>query len=254
MGKNKVKFYAVKNGRTPGIYNTWDECKEQVNGYSNAVFKSFETKEDAIAYLNNERKPIVYMEIEKSAEKTETPSKDIKKKGKRTQKEAKELTCIEEQLSLYDKAENNVGENLPGPDVPIAYVDGSYNIKTQTYGSGVIILYKGEEIRMSCSGNNTELATMRNVAGEIKAAEMVFDWALENRIKEVHIYYDYKGIAAWCNSTWKTNKDGTQAFRAHFLEVSKVVKIVFHKVKGHSGDTYNDIADSIAKEASGVSS
>ena len=29
-----AKFYAVKEGKKPGIYHTWDECKEQVNGYS----------------------------------------------------------------------------------------------------------------------------------------------------------------------------------------------------------------------------
>jgi len=24
------KFYAVKNGKTPGIFETWDECKKSV--------------------------------------------------------------------------------------------------------------------------------------------------------------------------------------------------------------------------------
>ena len=28
-----AKFYAVKEGKKPGIYMSWDECKEQVNGY-----------------------------------------------------------------------------------------------------------------------------------------------------------------------------------------------------------------------------
>ncbi|MCT7689522.1 MAG: RNase H1/viroplasmin domain-containing protein, partial [Lactobacillus crispatus] len=27
-----MKFYAVKKGRTPGIYRTWDAAKEQVDG------------------------------------------------------------------------------------------------------------------------------------------------------------------------------------------------------------------------------
>lgn len=26
-----MKFYAVKKGRTPGIYRTWDEAKKQVD-------------------------------------------------------------------------------------------------------------------------------------------------------------------------------------------------------------------------------
>lgn len=52
----KVKFYAVKNGRNPGIYNTWDECKAQVDGFSGAVYKSFSTKDEAIAYISDERR------------------------------------------------------------------------------------------------------------------------------------------------------------------------------------------------------
>ena len=42
-----MKYYAVKNGRNPGIYMTWDDCKKQVDGYSKAEFKSFKTLEEA---------------------------------------------------------------------------------------------------------------------------------------------------------------------------------------------------------------
>ena len=38
----KKKFYAVQNGRVPGVYLTWDECKKQVDGYSGASYKSFQ--------------------------------------------------------------------------------------------------------------------------------------------------------------------------------------------------------------------
>jgi ribonuclease HI len=48
----KSKFYAVRKGRKPGIYNTWDECKEQVLGFSGADYKSFTSLEEANAYLN----------------------------------------------------------------------------------------------------------------------------------------------------------------------------------------------------------
>ncbi len=41
------KFYAVKNGRKIGIFLTWNECKEQIDGFSSAVYKSFPTREEA---------------------------------------------------------------------------------------------------------------------------------------------------------------------------------------------------------------
>ena len=48
MGK---KFYAVKNGKTPGIYDTWDECKENVSGFPGAEYKSFKTLEEAKEFM-----------------------------------------------------------------------------------------------------------------------------------------------------------------------------------------------------------
>lgn len=47
------KFYAVKVGRKPGIYLSWEECKAQVNGYSGAVYKSFGTKTEAQGFMED---------------------------------------------------------------------------------------------------------------------------------------------------------------------------------------------------------
>lgn len=40
----KKKFYAVRVGRVPGIYESWEECKINTHGFSGSVFKSFKTK------------------------------------------------------------------------------------------------------------------------------------------------------------------------------------------------------------------
>ena len=40
-------FYAVVEGRKPGIYHDWVSTKAQVDGYPRAVFKSFKTMEEA---------------------------------------------------------------------------------------------------------------------------------------------------------------------------------------------------------------
>ena len=45
MGKNK--FYVVWNGVSPGIYTSWTDCKLQINGFEGAVYKSFDTREEA---------------------------------------------------------------------------------------------------------------------------------------------------------------------------------------------------------------
>ena len=76
--------------------------------------------------------------------------------------------------------------------------------------------------------------------------------AMEHDRKELVIYHDYEGIAKWCLGEWKANKEGTKAYKAFYDAVSRQIQITFVKVKGHSGDTYNEMADRLAKEALGL--
>ena len=50
-----MKYYAVAKGRKTGIYTTWGDCQKQVNGYSGAVFKSFETEGEAKRFMSGNR-------------------------------------------------------------------------------------------------------------------------------------------------------------------------------------------------------
>ncbi|MCM1022113.1 MAG: ribonuclease H family protein [Muribaculum sp.] len=44
---SKRKFYVVWDGFAPGIYDTWEECQQQVVGYPNAKYKSFASQTEA---------------------------------------------------------------------------------------------------------------------------------------------------------------------------------------------------------------
>ena len=71
----KQKFYVVWNGVHPGIYDRWEDCKLQVLGYENAVYKSFETLGEAreayenghVAYRQSPVRKIVDFPESKSA-------------------------------------------------------------------------------------------------------------------------------------------------------------------------------------------
>ena len=192
-----MKYYAVRNGRKIGIFETWEQCKAQVDGFSGAEYKSFTKKEDAQNYLTGE-------------------------------------------------------DMVTNPSGTVAYVDGSYNIETCEFSYGAVI-FTGEEMKtFSEKFSDPEMATMRNVAGEIKGSEFVMRYCLENGISEVAIYYDYEGISAWAEGRWKTNKHGTIAYKEFYDEIKGKLKVSFEKVKGHSGDTYNDMADRLAKDALGI--
>lgn len=140
----------------------------------------------------------------------------------------------------------------PSTDVIVAYVDGSYDVKTHRYGSGLVILWKGQKQTFSFMGDVPQLAQMRNVAGEIVGAQKAMEFAVENKAKKLIIYYDYEGIEKWCTGAWKAKKEGTQMYVRAYEALKKQVIIEFVKVMAHTGDKYNEEADILAKSAIGL--
>ena len=46
-------FYSVHKGKQPGIYSNWNECKQNIDGYSKPIFKKFNNSEEAEFFLKN---------------------------------------------------------------------------------------------------------------------------------------------------------------------------------------------------------
>ena len=51
MGKELKKFYAVRIGRKPGIYNSWPECKSQIHKFPGSIYKSFYNLSEAQEFI-----------------------------------------------------------------------------------------------------------------------------------------------------------------------------------------------------------
>lgn len=198
-----MKYYAVKKGRQPGVYTSWDACQEQIKGYSNASFKSFTDKAQAQAFVNGEKD------------------------------QTSESACGKE-------------------EVAVAYVDGSYNLSDKRYGFGGIVLYQGESKTFYGGGERQDLLEMRNVSGEMMAAMRAVTYAIEVKAKALEIHYDYQGIGKWVSGEWQAKNAFTQAYRDYMREKGKELAITYIKVKAHSNDHYNDIADQLAKKGSFV--
>lgn len=191
------KYYAVRKGKETGIFNTWDECKRMVHGFSNAAYRSFTNYDDALAYLNDR------------------------------------------QQETGDQAFDM-----------IAYVDGSYDVSNGVYSYGLVVLQPGcETFYESEADDDAKLADMRNVAGELAGARRAMHYALEHGAESLLIVHDYNGIEKWCTKEWKANKAGTRDYVDLCDRVRTSLSISFQKVKSHSGDTYNDMADQLAKQA-----
>lgn len=159
-------------------------------------------------------------------------------------KKFKELNQAEEYLST-DSLNSEINDNLSGLH---AYIDGSFSTKQQEAGYGAVILFDGEIIHI-IKGSSKKYIDMRNVAGELFAAAVSIKWAVENGYKSIILHHDYSGIAHWAKGEWKRKQEGTINYKKFIDDISEKINISFVKVKGHSGDRYNDMADILAKEA-----
>lgn len=140
-----------------------------------------------------------------------------------------------------------------GENALVAYVDGSFNAKKRLYGYGCVLIKNGQVIqKIYGKGQHPDYVGMRNVAGEIFGSEVAIEYAIENGYDEVIVYYDYMGIEKWATKKWQANKPGTKAYQEKCQDYFQKIHVVFEKVAAHTGVTYNEMADGLAKKAVGI--
>lgn len=169
----------------------------------------------------------------------------------------KGFTTLAEALSYMNIQENKAEEATsknPEKEInePYAYVDGSYNADTSTYGYGVVIVDGSDVYEFSGSGNDPEMASMRNVAGEVLGSQRAITEAIAMGLSTIVVYYDYKGIECWADGSWKRNKNGTIAYHNFIQSTKDLIDVKFVKVKAHSGVELNEKVDKLAKTAVGI--
>lgn len=137
-----------------------------------------------------------------------------------------------------------------GVTEPKAYIDGSFNSKTNSYGFGAILIIDEKEyIFKKGYFEEDEYTSLRNVAGEIKGAGFIINYSINHNIKKLHIFYDYEGIEAWYTGRWKASSSIAIEYKKFSDSVKDKIEVVFHKVKSHTNNKYNDKVDKLAKES-----
>ena len=75
MWKSEKKYYVVRKWKKIWIFDSRNECKESVNGFPNAKYKWFSSKEDAETALKEWWEE--YYEVKKNTKKAEIKNEDI---------------------------------------------------------------------------------------------------------------------------------------------------------------------------------
>lgn len=215
-----AKYYAVINGHSKkeSIFTTWDACKKEVTGAKGVIYKSFPTRTEAEEFIRLHGGEV---------------SSGNQVKEERTSKEL--------ELPAEEKASSS--------KVATIYVDGSFELTTGRYAYGMVVVEDGEEVASFKEARKGEYSTMRNVAGEVLGAMKAMTYAKEHGYEKLILYFDYQGIESWALGTWKRNNALTQGYHEFYQDMKNFITVKFMKVKGHSGDRFNDRADELAKSA-----
>ena len=220
----KKNYYAVLVGRIPGIYSTWDQCKEQTDGFPGQKYQSFSTSEEAEQYIRGTIGDNSVIDQGVVAVSTQDMNAQVESR-------------------IANLAEDEV----------IAFVDGSYDVTEEKSAFGAIIL--------SHSGNKDilykaftkqlgeEFISLRNVAAELEGVKEAINWAITYNKRKIAIYYDYEGIEKWATGQWKANKTITKDYARFTQEKRTLLEIEFIKVPAHSGIKFNEEVDAVAKNA-----
>jgi len=215
----KIKYYAVAIGRSAGIYTDWATAEKQVKGFAAAKFKSFPTKAEAEAWLQNP----VY-------ERKSGQKEDWQDAGR-------------------DPAPP---QHHVATDVIVVYTDGGSINNPGPGGYGVVIEQDGKRRELSGGFRYTTNNRMEMMAAIVALRE------LRNCRKKILLYSDSsylvngitKGWAKkWRSKGWRKS-DGQPVLNVdlwqELLESLDNAEVSFNWVKGHAGNELNERCDQLA--------
>lgn len=124
------------------------------------------------------------------------------------------------------------------------YTDGAYSSSRNQGGWAFVVLKDGEKIY---SEYDTVFETTNNRM-EIQSAIEAVKYMVSNNIKNFTIYSDSMYLIGTMTLNWKRKKNNDL-----WKEIDDLVKglnITWLHVKGHEGDKYNELCDTLAVHAS----
>ncbi len=215
----KKKYYAVRKGRQPGIYQDWDTCKEQVDGFAGAQYKSFSTSEDAKRYLAGENS-------------VSTPPRP---------------RVSHEPSSSADVRPGHV----------VIYADGACSGNPGRGGYGTVVL-QGDQRKEFSAGfrrtTNNRMEILGCIVG-LESVEKPSDVTLYSDSRYVVDAITKSWAETWRSRGWNRKVDNELVpalnadLWARLLDLCSWHRVRFHWVRGHDGNLENERCDVLARAA-----
>ncbi|CAI2638363.1 Ribonuclease H [Apilactobacillus kunkeei] len=214
------KFYAVRKGKKPGIYSTWDECKNQVNGFPGAEYKSFKTKSEANAYMGLSQ-----------------PAKNIAPKITKSGS-----------ITLYsDGGSRNHGNKL------------GQHVKDDDKAAWAYLIIKDGKKHYASDGEFGATNNKMEVLGLVNALQYIIDQGWQNESINAILDSKYvldsitKGwLNSWRRRGWKKSDGTIIKNKNEFMQLSALLgqfkHLNFKWTKGHADNSGNNFVDKLLNE------
>ncbi len=218
------KVYAVKRGRTTGLFMSWAECRAQIDGFAGAVYKGFMTLGEAQAWLWGAAPDTM-------GAQTARPNEGVG--------ETKEMTLA----------------GLETPADYTVYTDGSCLRNPDGPGGFAAVIISRDGAVWEIAGGEPQTTNNRM---ELRAGIEALKSLPEGSVLDFYTDSQYlrnafvkRWLSAWKRRGWLTasgkpvkNQDLWRAMEAACARHT----IRFHWIKGHAGDRFNERCDLLARQ------
>ncbi|XP_078069325.1 ribonuclease H1 [Mustelus asterias] len=260
IGMKKQFYYAVRAGRKPGVYATWDECKEQVDKFPSASFKKFATEEDAWSFVGTVASSS-QVALTECRDQSNSANEELKRENSSGEKrslasDTDDEPCTKRFKSTEPFSDSERKFTYMGDAVAV-YTDGCCTGNGQKRAKAGIGVYWGPGHSLNLSERLPGRQT--NQRAEIVAACRAIEQAKELNIEKLIIFTDSmftingitKWIKSWKTNGWKLSSGGSVINKQDFERLDKLnsgINVEWMHVPGHAGFTGNEAADSLAKD------
>ncbi|RYR78839.1 hypothetical protein Ahy_A01g003705 [Arachis hypogaea] len=139
---DRFLFYAMRRGRVPGVYQSWQECDQQMNGYQNSKHRGFRDLAEALTWLHSATAPPTHQPT--------PPVQPVRKRSSRLLGGAFYSILSSQQVSSGVVPSNN--QQCGGRSNPV--VQGEINPKDDDglFGFMVVLSHNGRGLDLMAHG------------------------------------------------------------------------------------------------------